>query len=52
MTASANLFAFSESSVARTWTGSTPEIPLSSDLHLPHITQNCVLYDFSLESVH
>ena len=48
MTASANLFAFSESPVARTRTGSTPEIPLSSDLHLPHLLQNCVLHDFSL----
>ncbi|MGG5137076.1 hypothetical protein ACLO82_25715, partial [Escherichia coli] len=52
MTASANLFAFSESPVARTRTGSTPEIPLSSDLHFPHLSQNCVLHDLSLESEH
>lgn len=50
LTASANLFAFSESPVARTRTGSAPEIPLSSDLHLPHLSQNCVLHDLSLES--
>lgn len=52
LTASANLFAFSESPVARTRTGSAPEIPLSSDLHLPHLSQNCVLHDLSLESVY
>ncbi|HGU6387093.1 TPA: hypothetical protein ACNAB8_004745 [Escherichia coli] len=51
MTASANLFTFFESPVARTRTGSTPEIPLSSDQHLPHLSQNCVLRDFTLDSV-
>lgn len=51
LTASANLFAFSESPVARTRTGSAPEIPLSSDLHLPYLSQNCVLRDFTLNSV-
>ncbi|WP_214295738.1 hypothetical protein, partial [Escherichia coli] len=44
-------FAFSESPVARTRTGSAPEFPLSSDLHLPHLSQNCALRDFTLNSV-
>lgn len=42
---------FSESPVTRTRTGSTPETSLSSDLHLPHLSQNLVLHDFYFNSV-